>query len=154
MKQWYFDYNGKRYQTGQVILIKGYDSLTHEPIAKEAVFVWYEPNSGRYEYKKIGNMYGSVVEPARTFEDQLIGVVEGRLEMQYVDREFNEWYQRNKKLTFAEELEVKGMLGAWTTYIFAMLLSLVCMQWFFGWIISSLVFFTYRHNKLEERKDK
>jgi hypothetical protein len=155
MKRWYFDYNGKRYYTGQVILLKtGFNITENKPIITEAVFVRSETKSGRYTYKEIGNLSGSNCVPFETFQKQFAGVVDGRIEPRYVEYEYNEWYQRNKKLTFLEELEVEGMCGAWITYILAMLASLVCKEWYCGWLLASVIFWGYRYKKLEERKDK
>jgi hypothetical protein len=151
MKQWYFTYKGKQYPTGTVILLKGIGS----PQPQEAVFVCYETNNGRYTYKKIGNMCGKYIVPTTDFLNCFVGVVEGKTAPDYIQHEYGHWHQRNKKLTITEEIDqIEGMFGAWTMYIVAMLASLVCKEWYFGWMLSSLIFFTYRYGKLNERRDK
>jgi hypothetical protein len=151
MKQWHFIYNGMRYYTGQVILMRGIGSV--EPL--EAVFVCYNTSSGRYTYKRMGCVQGSTIVPAETFVQCFAGVVEGKTEPRYVQHVYDQWYQRNKKLTLIEEIEqVEGMLGAWITYILALLASFVCKEWYMGWVLASVIFFCYRHKKLDERRDK
>lgn len=151
MKRWYFTYKGKQYPTGTVILLKGVGSSQPQ----EAVFVYYDTNDGRYTYKLIGNISRSYIVPTEIFIRCFVDVVEGRIEPKYVQREYIYYYQRNKKLTILEEIDqVEGMSWAWITYILAMLASLACKEWYFGWLLASLIFFTYRYKKLEERKDK
>ena len=156
MRQWYFDYNGKRYYSGQVILIKGgYDPILQTVISQKAVFVFCETNHGRYVYKTMNNGSSCKWATYSVFADMFLGVVEGKTAPEYVQQEYNQWHQQHRKLTLLEEIEhIEGMLGAWIMYVFAMLASLVCKEWYCGWLLASVIFWGYRYNKLEERKEK
>lgn len=156
MRQWYFDYNSKRYWSGQVILIEGpYDPILKKSVPQEAVFVFCETNSGRYVYKKLCNGSGEKWCTGKMFFNIFLGVVEGKTASEYVQQEYNQWYQQHRKLTLLEEIDqIEGMLGAWIMYIAAMLAFLVCKEWYIGWLLASVIFWGYRYSKLEERKEK
>ena len=55
------------------------------------------------------------------------------------------------KATLSEELNIDGLLIAWIWYIFIMAVAIIFKDCIGIWILASVVFFSYRKRKLNER---
>lgn len=134
MKQNYFMYNGKKYETGTVLKIKSYRNTNevHKVIFNYA-------NSGYYTYKD-ATPYGrnGATIPEKVFFELLVEVTEEK-DMRVVPIK----KKRN-------ELEIDNMLIAWIWYIIITLFCSICTGGIVGVVICSIVFFKWRSKKIKE----
>ena len=131
MRQNYFVYNGKKYYTGTIIKAKVRDYV-HE------VIFYYEEN-GYYIFKDTipyGNDGFSA--PEKIFFQRLVEVTDKK-DMRVIPIK----KKRN-------ELEIDWLFVGWLWYIFIMLVSSIFVGNVFCWILASIIFFTWRKNKINE----
>lgn len=142
MIQNYFIYNGKKYYSGTVIKIEYYQGI------KEVVFLGYRPE--RKEYAVSFYPDRTVWYRENDFYKELIDVTD-TVNNYYVNWAQKEEERLHPKLTVARELNIDGMLIAWSWYLFIMLVSVIFKDCIGIWILASVVFFNYRNKKLKER---
>ena len=58
--------------------------------------------------------------------------------------------QSQKSHTFSDELNIDGLLIAWIWYVFIMVVGSIFYDRIGIWIITSVIFFSYRNKKLKE----
>lgn len=137
MKRDYVVYKGKRYNSGDTINI-----------------LWY-----KYGYSNKSNHIATFVDCDEE-KDEYRFIVDGLTYCFNKDRFYrtirNEEIRNeiNKtaphKATFSEELNIDGLFLAWIWYVFIMFVAIIFYDRVGIWIISSIVFFSYRNRKLKE----
>ena len=142
MLQNYFVYNGKKYYSGTIIKIKYYQDI------EEVVFLGYRPERNEYAV----NFYTdrTVWYKENEFYKKLIEITE-KINNYYVNWVQEKERQTHPKLTASSEVNIDGMLIAWMWYIFIMLVAIIFKECIGIWILTSVVFFSYRNRKLQER---
>lgn len=139
MKQNYVIYKGKRYNSGDTMNILWYTNGYKTAHNYTGIFVDCDPEKDEYRlvineftycFNKVSFWQTVVNEP----------IQEGPL---YKTRE-------PKKPTFKEEMNIDGLFIAWMWYIVIMLVLVIFNDRILGWIGASLMFFSYRSNKLRK----
>ena len=139
MKQNYFVYNGEQYNSGTVIVMKWFSYVSRRICDTNATFLYFDTKKNKY----FVDIYGKTYE--YTEEDFY--------------KNFRRIYNQNKNIkqniapkehTFTEELSIDGLLIAWVWYIFIMLVGTIFYDRIGIWILTSVIFFNYRKNKLRE----
>lgn len=147
MKRNYFVYNDKTYYSGTIVLIKKVDcaGITRPT---EATFMYYDTDKDRivYQLGACTNIY-----PSKMFFDILIDVTEKKDEVM-IKRAEQAVEAAMKPMTFKEEINVNGMLNAWIWYIVIMLVATIFNERIGLWALATIVFFSYRNNKLSGKK--
>lgn len=137
----YFIYNGKKYRTGTIIVIKWCDPLTKRVFNTKATFVGYNMVNKEYTVEIYGNKYTYA-------EDKFFKVFCYIVD---IDEKTNRDIRREPKShTFTDELNIDGLLIAWIWYIFIMVVGVIFYDRIGIWILASVVFFNYRNEKLKE----
>ena len=147
-KQYYFIYNGERFETGAILKIKPWHNCIGEAYVEEITFKWYVPESDLYvlEYT---STYGTKGIGMRGNELRKYLICPTNKMNEYVVMEHQMRMEINK-LTFIKELQVDGLFFAWLWYIVLMGITLIFNGFYFYWAIISLCFFSYRGKKLRE----
>lgn len=146
----YFIYNGKKYYSGTIILVKSNNHITHHIDSTEATFLYYLVNKQKYVIQ-IGNCthYWNVDD----FNNMFLGITEKR--NVNINKVMQEKYDAfDKSYTFIDELYIDGLFVAWVWYIFIMAAATILKDRIGIWIFASIVFFCYRNKKLKERGHK
>lgn len=130
----YFEYKGKKYYTGTVIILK--DGLYE----KEASFIGHEPDKDWYAYR-VNDITRETTH--RTYEKlfykNLIAVTNK--------------IDKNVHLPLMKQLPdrcIDGLLLGWTWYIFLMMIATIFKGNVVLWIFISYVFFDWRKNKIKK----
>lgn len=139
MKQNYFVYNGERYNTGDVIIIKFFNYKTRKMYNTKAIFLYYDTDEEEYVVEIYGNEYSYTKD---RFYKSLCD-----LEAVHTSKEARAAPTYH---TFADELKIDNLLIAWIWYIFIMAVAVIFYDRIGIWILASVVFFDYRNTKLKE----
>lgn len=126
----YFVWNGVKYYTGTVIVVKDMG----RPV--EAAFVCYDKTYNRYVYK-IKDWQCSVYP--KQFEELLVEVTD----------------KRNNKVHMPvvktlKDSQIEGLFLGWMWYIFLMAVSTIFRYNFLWWALISFGFFTWRADKIKK----
>lgn len=141
MKQTYFVYNGKRYNSGTFIVLSQFNHMAMKVCKNKVKFVWYDSETNEYGIEECGNIY---TYSGEYFSNSFIGIYE---EIKQVSQVQN---QAQKLHTFSDELAIDGLFIAWVWYVFIMLVGVIFYDIIGIWIFASVVFFNYRDKKLKE----
>lgn len=137
MKRDYVIYKGKRYNSGDTIDILWYKCGYSNKCNHIGTFVDCDEEEDEYRFIVDGITY--CFNKAcfyRTMKDEPLP---------------NETKNKNShKATFIEELCIDGLLIAWTWYVFIMLVAIIFYDRVVIWVVSSIIFFSYRSRKLKE----
>jgi hypothetical protein len=126
----YFEVNGKKYYTGTVFLIN------HAGKQKEASFICYDERCSMYVYRTgVCTMHASDERFWRSF----VSITNKHDNSVHVPR-----------IRRKNELDIDGMFLGWTWYIFLMLISCIFKSVIGLWAIISIVFFSWRSEKIKE----
>ena len=128
----YFEYNGKKYYTGAVLLIHYRDKKN-----TEATFVCYDIDNSRFVLK-VNNH--KLYAPDKWFWEVYFIDITNKIDT-------NVRFPVKKR---RPELEIDGMLNGWAWYIVLMLLSAFFKDAVGLWAFISLVFFTWRSDKINK----
>ena len=130
MYQGYFDYNGKRYYTGTVFIVR------KDGKEVKATYIGYNTEYTKYNYEINGCKY---IVDENYFYNALIAVTEG--------------YDCRASLPIKKQMkesEIDGMIVGWIWYIVLMLISSIFKANVGLWILISIVFFGWRAKKKKE----
>lgn len=138
MKREYFVHNGVQYNKGTIIIIQWPSIYARCLCDEKATFLYYDTDTCEYIIEIFGKTYNYSKE---SFE-----------------RDFKGVYGQNKaaimptytKYTFSDELNIDGLMIAWIWYVFIMIVATIFHDRVGLWVLASIVFFTYRNNKLKE----
>ena len=130
MKQNYFLSNGEKYYTGTVFL------ALHNGKPIDATFIYYDTDYRKFLYKINSCTY---VVSENEFGKRFIAVTDK------VDNTVNPPIKKRMK-----DIEIEGLFFGWMWYIFLMSISLIFNGKIYLWILISLVFFSWRANKIEK----
>lgn len=130
MHRGYFEYNGKRYYTGTVLIVK----YMSEEV--EATFICYDEQS-KYYVCKIRQF--KMWYPESQFFNAIIRVT---------DTSNNSVHMPQQKVK--KDTHIDGLFIGWVWYIFLMGISTIFKDAFGLWIFISIVFFNWRKKKIEE----
>ena len=137
MKQNYFVYNGKNYNTGTIIVIKWCNHITRTVLNTNAKFISYDTETKKYTVEIYGNEYTYL-------ESDFFNILCNIVDTNKVN--ITETMHNN----FSDELNIDGLLVAWVWYIFIMIIAVIFYDRIGIWIFASIVFFNYRRKKLKE----
>lgn len=145
MRVHYLEYNGKQYEYGTIVKLKGVYSQY-----VEGVFFVCDPEEDYYMFAfkddkcKDGYHYFSYTK--KRLKENLIEVTD-RIDTRYV-----QWnpIREVEPPTFKDELAIDGMFLAWVWYVFLMGITLIFNGFPIYWAVISFCFFIYRHGKLKE----
>ena len=140
MKQNYFMYNGKKYDSGTDIIIKWCCPIVKNVLNADATFIDYDTETKLYTVDIYGSRY---TYSESNFFASLCCVLSKQTRTIQVN-------QYTPNYTFVNELNIDGMLIAWFWYIFIMLMAMIFYDRIGIWILASIVFFNYRNKKLKE----
>ena len=130
MKQNYFVFNGKKYYTGTVFIVKRLGKQT------EASFVYYDTDRERYMYKINECRYCS---PESVFKNEFVSVTNK------INNKVSVPLVKTKR-----DRNISGLFLGWLWYIFLMLISVIFKDVIGLWIFISIVFFSWRSKKIKE----
>ena len=130
MKQNYFVVNGEKYYTGVVFLVH------HNGKQVEASFIYYDTDYCKYVYKIKDCTWVVGIED---FKRRFIATT---------NKKDNTISMPTKKKK--NEFEIDGLFLGWTWYIFLMLTSTIFNDRIGLWILISVVFFSWRSNKIKK----
>lgn len=130
MYQGYFEYNGKRYCTGTILIVR------KDGQEVKAIFIGYNTEYKKYIYKIKDCKY---VLDEKCFRSALVAVTE----------------EHNSKVSLPikkqkKDSEIDGMIIGWVWYIVLMLISSIFKDNVGLWILISVVFFSWRVKKKKE----
>lgn len=138
MKKDYFDYNGKRYHSGDTIDIlwytNGYKNL------RRHIGVFLDCDEEKDEYNFIVNGINYCYNKQRFYRMLYDKTA-------YLNKKNN---KSIKDVTLKDEFNIDGLFIAWIWYIFIMGISIIFNIRVVIWIIASYIFFDYRKTKLKE----
>lgn len=140
MIQEYFIHNGRKYNTGTVIVIQQFSIYSCSMCNTEAIFQYYDTDKKIYAFK-IYNKIESCSE--QDFKKLFRGVYEEMYNQQFGRKQHKQW-------TFKKELEINGLLVAWIWYVFIMAVAIIFNDRIGIWILASIIFWSYRRRKLKE----
>ena len=126
----YFIYNGKKYYSGTVIIVKERGQNV------EASFICYDEDQNKYIY--VINDCKHYVYP-KFFEDVLVEVTDK------VDGSVHMPQAKQKK-----DMKIEGLFEGWVLYIVLMAVSTIFVCNVGLWILWSYLFFSWRKKKIEE----
>ncbi len=142
MKQNYFVYNDKRYDTGTMIILSRFDIYSRRVCNTKAKFLWYDAELKRYSVEIYGKEY---IYEKESFNKDFLGIYEPNKTTAATQTSAN-----NKAYTFSDELNIDGLLIAWIWYVFIMAVAVIFYDRIGIWILASIIFFNYRNKKLKE----
>lgn len=150
-KQYYFIYNGRRYESGTVLKFRPWRSSNLEQQVEEVIFEWYLPESDKYVLKyhstyNVNGMTGVGMDGAE-FRKHFIAPTNKVNESVAKSHKMR---MENSKITWEKEIAIEGMLFAWVCYLVLMGISFVFNGRVFYWALISFCFFIYRTGKLKE----
>lgn len=131
----YFVYNGKQYYTGTIFIASEHDKQI------DAIFICYNIDTENYIYKvKNKTIDGcKCIAHEKYFYDHLVSVtdkVDNTIHMPVV-KQF-------------KDSQIDGLFLGWVWYIFLMIISVIFKNAIGLWILWSVVFFSWRHNKIKK----
>lgn len=151
MERPYFNYNGVMYYKGTVMLVRNY--LGRE---EKVIFKHYNSDNNLYCYcgcirydetymyeKQFYNSIISILEP-KSFQE-LVDATWGNTNMSAND--VVKSIDNGNKL---KDTQIDGLTLAWMWYIFLMAISLIFNARLGLWILISVIFFSYRSNKIKK----
>ena len=146
MRQYYFDYKGKRCTQGMIINIKP-KANKYGIICNQATFISYIPEKDWYTIMLGPDNH--VTLNGNDFFNMLIEITNSVNEP-YVLQMQKEIERSSKGPDFKTELCIDGMFFAWLWYIVFMGITTICYGRILGYIFFSVVFSVYRRSKLKE----
>ena len=141
MKQNYFTYKGKKYNSGTIVVIKWCNNITYTVSNTRATFIDYDTENEEYTVEIYGNKYSYAED---RFFKVLCYVVDADVA---INRDIR---REPKSHTFTDELNIDGLLVAWLWYIFIMAVGVIFYDRIGIWILASVIFINYRKKKLKE----
>lgn len=138
MKEKYFIYKGKRYNSGTTIVIWWTCSYIKSVMRTSATFVEHDLSNDQY----VVDIYGKKYFYSKDHFFSVLCTV--------VDKEETNAPKAAKSHTFTDELNIDGLLIAWIWYVFIMAIGVIFYDRIGIWILASVVFFNYRNKKLKE----
>ena len=117
-------YNGKKYDSGAVIVIDKYNCYDYKPYKIFATFLNYDTDTNIYSLK-IGDNIETYHE--KEFKQIFHGVQKGV------------YNNQNKELSFKKELEIDGLFLAWIWYVFIMAVAIIFNGRIGIWILTSII---------------
>lgn len=142
MKRNYFIHNGIKYYSGTTIRVLQHEQYSGRQYEDTATFIEHDVSYNRMIFKIRDLTYNY---PYDVFEKIFVDVINGKTEIVYDNHTV-----MYKKHTFYDELNVDGLFIAWFWYIFIMAISTIFYGRVGWWILTSVVFFNYRNQKLKE----
>lgn len=130
MRQNYFVVNGERYYTGTVFI------TNYMGVVREATFICYDTESKHYAYKTEHQTWRM---PEETFHKFLVDVTNK------INNNVHMPITKKKK-----DFDINGMFIGWVWYIFLMLIFTIFNHAILWWILTSIVFFSWRSEKIKK----
>ena len=144
MKQDYLIYKGKKYNSGDIMDILWYTCGYQIARDYKGIFIDCDEEKNEYRFMVDGKIYCfNKTCFYRIIKDNTI-----------VNKNENCIKIIPEKNIFKDELNIDGMLIAWIWYIFIMAVLTIFNNRILGWISASIIFFSYRHNKLKQGGNK
>ena len=140
-RQNYFVHNGKTYYTGTIIKVRDWASSIDRNAIINVAFVYIDlDNGGRYVYSKINNSQRKNVSvPEEMFFNILVEVTDNvNIKTRMPIKKYRKDY------------EIPGLFIGWVWYIFIMGIAILFKDCIGIWALASIVFFPWRHKKLEK----
>ena len=152
MKQGYFIYNGIQYNEGTRLIMTDRRSLNKTNSL--ATFNGFDTDTGKYHIsiccrdeelsqEEFDKLYQGVW-------DGCYGLIKPTPESIPKHKLTIQQCPPQKKFTFQDELSIDGLLIAWIWYVFIMAVAVIFYDRIGIWILTSIVFFSYRNKKLKE----
>lgn len=130
MRRNYFTVNGKQYYTGTVFIVNNYGKQT------EASFICYDTDKKKYIYK-IKDCTWQVHD--ELFWKNFISITDK-----------NDSRARMPVTKTRKDTEIDGLFIGWVWYIFLMAISSIFKDAVGLWILISVIFFSWRHDKIKK----
>ena len=147
MKVYDFEYNGKRYGPGTIIIMKFYNGRLDRTEEERVTFCFRTTMRDEYDVQlPNGNVRGMF---KFEFYDRIISV-EDTVNPYVLQQTQVQTEKENGKPTFKDEMNIDGLFLAWIWYIFIMAVACIFHARFGIWTLASIVFFHYRKRKLRE----
>lgn len=145
-RQNYFEYKGKKYPAGTVtVLSSGEKAVFYETMILDS-------GTKRYLVKINDKVINT---PGCYFVDKIVSVTNEQ-SVDYIQWAYKNHLEAEEKeqYTFRDELRIDGLCIAWMWYVFIMLIAIIFNDRFLIWFFASIIFFSYRNNKLKEARYK
>ena len=140
MKQEYFIYNGKKYNSGTIIIVDHFCICACKLYRAKAEFLYYDTEEDKYAYKIYGEV---IIDKGDNFKKNFHGVYDKNAVKPMINT-------TPKIPTFKDELNIDGLFLAWLWYVFIMVVAIIFYDRILIWILESIIFFNYRNKKLKE----
>lgn len=140
MRQEYFTHNNIRYDSGSIIILSRFDYLSRRVCNTKATFLYYDTETNEY----CVDVYGKQERYSTTrFYEDFVGPYQHQVQTSNQN-------DACKQYTFADELNIDGLIIAWIWYVFIMAIGVIFYDRISIWIVASIIFFNYRNKKLKE----
>lgn len=147
MRQGYFVYNGKRYESGTEFLLNMtllYDGSTYQ---RKCTFLYYDTENGRFYYQmeQQGNPYSMSTHTVRAyatteeFNKNFAGIT-GNVDISI----------KPPVLKQRPDSQIDGLFIGWLWYIVLMAVSTIFYDRIGLWALWTFLFFSWRHSKIEK----
>lgn len=142
MVQKYFEYNGKQYPTGTVVMLY---KNSNKKEKQKYIFVSYDPQYNVFHFKstefnkKFGT-YPHFMMYRNNFYNWGLAEITNEVDMSL----------GGAKIVTVNDANCGGLLYGWIWYIFLMVISTIFVDRVMMWIIWSVIFFAYRSSVREK----
>jgi hypothetical protein len=140
MKQNYFVYNNEKYNSGTTIVLRVFSCASRSLCDTNATFLYFDTETNKY----VVDIYGRTHEYTEEIFYNMLRRIP--VERNNIIKEDH----AQKTHTAKDELNIDGLLIAWMWYIFIMAIAFIFYDRIGLWILTSIVFFSYRNKKLKE----
>lgn len=141
MKQNYFTHNGIKYYSGTTVIIRRRNTATGVYCDDIVTFISMDYKINRIIIKMDDYMYNY---PYKEFTQMVVGIQKAAEHIP------DDIISEKQEYTFFDELNIDGLFLAWMWYIFIMAIATIFYARIGIWLFASVIFFSYRNNKLKE----
>ena len=145
---YYFDYNGKKYQRNTVVKFNR-DFMISKFSCDHVIAKAFVGHEEYYCFMLIG-----VIDPI-TNQELLISITRNEIKTaieEIIEPHEAQIYNAMQSTEKYHDWDYPGLIEGWIIYIFFMCLWSIFKDAFGFWILTSIVFFNWRHNKLKPYK--
>ena len=136
MIQRYFIYNNVKYPTGTEIIMRPLHRNSKCTQCEKAYFICFDEANDTFVYRCDGKQYFLHSNNFwRRFEG-VTGTVNNNIQV--------------PEMTRIKDFQITNLFFGWVWYIFIMIVLVLFKNAIFGWILISIIFFSWRHDVLKK----
>ena len=142
MLQDYFIHNGKKYKSGDIVIINRATMYSTLLKPTKVQFMYYDTYNNEY----ILNIDGNIEHYNK---NRFLKVFRGDKE-DTKNLQAQMFLPKDDKKSVFDEMKIDDLFFAWMWYITIMVIAIIFYDRLIIWITSSIIFFNYRKKKLKE----